>query len=238
MTWTDVVFAHWRYDVDAVQRLLPPPLTVQPYDGSAWVGLVLLHLTVAPPAGPSVPWLARFAEVNVRTYATDLSGRSAIWFFSLDADRLAAVVTARAATGLPYFWSQVRRHRSGDHVSYSARRRWPAPSGAGTSTAAEFGRDLAPTEVTQFDNYLTARFALWSTFGPQLIRIEAEHPPWPLRAALLRVDRLDLLTAAGLPPPTGEPIVHASDGVSVSIGWPRRITRSERRPPDRSPHGR
>jgi hypothetical protein len=40
--------------------------------------------------------VSNFCETNVRTYVRDRAGRSGIWFFSLDASRLGAVVTARA----------------------------------------------------------------------------------------------------------------------------------------------
>ncbi|WP_268904126.1 DUF2071 domain-containing protein [Candidatus Frankia alpina] len=47
---------------------------------------------------------------------------------------------------------------------------------------------------------------------------EVWHQPWPLhRADLLDVDD-HLLTAAGLPQPTGAPLVHYSPGVNVRIG--------------------
>ena len=53
---------------DDVQRLLPEGLTVETYDGSAWVGLVPFFLRAGLPRVPSIPWLSRFPETNVRTY--------------------------------------------------------------------------------------------------------------------------------------------------------------------------
>src|SRR5918912_739696 len=47
---------------------------------------------VRAPLVPAVPWLSRFPEINVRTYVRDGRGRRGIWFFSLDAARLAAVL--------------------------------------------------------------------------------------------------------------------------------------------------
>ena len=81
-------------------------LTVETMDGSAWVGLVPFFLRVGLPGVPSVPWLSRFAETNVRTYVRSRDGARGIWFFSLDAARLGAVVTARATYRIPYFWSK------------------------------------------------------------------------------------------------------------------------------------
>ena len=52
----------------------------------------------------------------------------------------------------------------------------------------------------------------------------AFHDPWPLhRATLLDLDD-SLVTAAGLPRPTGEPLVHYAPSVQVRIGWPARVS--------------
>src|SRR4051812_36251164 len=35
--WDELTFLHWRFEPDAVHRLLPRGLEVEPFDGSAWV---------------------------------------------------------------------------------------------------------------------------------------------------------------------------------------------------------
>src|SRR4051794_21708708 len=75
-------------------------------------------ITFRAPGLPAVPWLSRFGEVYVRTYVHDRHGRSGIWFFSLDAVRLPAVLAARAGYWLPYFWSDVSVRVSGDWLGY------------------------------------------------------------------------------------------------------------------------
>jgi hypothetical protein len=51
-----------------------------------------------------------------------------------------------------------------------------------------------------------------------------EHPRWPLYRATLVCLEEDLLTAAGLPPPAGEPVsVLYSPGVGVRMGAPGGI---------------
>ena len=47
--WEQVTFIHWRFDADVVQRLLPAGLSVETFDGSAWVGLVPFYMRVALP---------------------------------------------------------------------------------------------------------------------------------------------------------------------------------------------
>jgi uncharacterized protein YqjF (DUF2071 family) len=38
-SWCDLTFLHWRYPVEVVQKRVPPPLRVESFDGSAWVGI-------------------------------------------------------------------------------------------------------------------------------------------------------------------------------------------------------
>jgi uncharacterized protein len=121
--WETLTFLHWRCETAEVQRLVPQGLTVEEADGSAWVGLVPFRMTVAPPGLPTPPWLGRFAETNVRTYVRDRHGRSGVWFFSLDAARLPAVLTARTAYHLPYFWSRMSVTVTAERVTYSSQRR-------------------------------------------------------------------------------------------------------------------
>jgi uncharacterized protein YqjF (DUF2071 family) len=223
--WDELAFLHWRFDADAVQRLLPSGLTVETMDGSAWVGLVPFFLRVGLPGVRPVPWLSRFEETNVRTYVRSPDGARGIWFFSLDAARLGAVLVARSTYRIPYFWSKLAIERSDARVSYRCRRRWPGPRGASSTVVLDIGDRFRAEELTELDHFLTARWSLFSAPRGGLRHALAAHDPWPLhRAHAAHVDD-DLVAAAGLPRPTGPPIVHWSPSVEVRIGWPSRVSR-------------
>lgn len=223
--WDELTFIHWRYPADTVQRLLPSGLEAETFDGSAWVGLVPFFLRVGLPGIPSVPWLSRFPETNVRTYVRSADGESGIWFFSLDAARLGAVVVARATYRLPYFWSRMRLTRAGTRLTYDCHRRWPRPRGATCSAIVDIGEQFASHELRELDHFLTARWALFSAPRSGLHYARAFHHPWPLHRCHLVHLRDDLVTAAGLPPPVGQPLVHYSPSVEVRIGWPSPVGR-------------
>jgi uncharacterized protein YqjF (DUF2071 family) len=221
--WDDLTFLHWRFSVDEVQRLLPEGLEVETCDGSAWVGLVPFHLRVGLPHLPPVPWLSQFAETNVRTYVRSSDGLSGIWFFSLDAARLGAVVVARSTYRIPYFWSRMRIERTASGITYECRRRWPGPRGATSRVAIDIGEPFDAAELNDLDHFLTARWALHSAPRSGLHHARASHEPWPLcRARALACDD-HLVAAAGLPAPTGAPLVHHSPSVEVRIGWPHEL---------------
>jgi uncharacterized protein len=221
--WDELTFLHWRFRAEDVQALLPAGLEVEQCDGSAWVGLVPFLIRVGLPRVRPLPWVSQFPETNVRTYVRSADGRVGIWFFSLDAARLGAVLAARSTYRLPYLWSRMRIRRSGDVVRYECRRRWPGPRGARSSATIEVGDPFEPAELSDLDHFLTARWALYSASRSGLRRAEASHDPWPLRRARALHVEDELLAAAGLPAPTGEPLVHFSDSVEVRIGTPRRV---------------
>src|SRR3984957_11400975 len=216
-----LTFLHWQFAAADVQRLLPDGLDVETYDGAAWVGLVPFYMRVATPGGRRVPWASNFCETNVRTYVRDQAGRSGIWFFSLDAARLGAVVTARITPyRLPYFWSSMRLGERGSEIAYLSRRRWPSPRPATSRLRIGIGTPIAPADVTALEHFLTARWRLFSVTGGRPASARGFRPPWsPHRAQPLVVED-HLLTAAGLPAPEGEPLVHYSPGVDVAIGRP------------------
>jgi uncharacterized protein YqjF (DUF2071 family) len=220
MQWLTLTFMHWPYPADVVQRLLPPGLTVETYDGQAWVGLVPFTMTIGLPRAPAVPWLSYFPETNIRTYARGPGGETGVWFMSLDAARLPAVMAARTAWGLPYYWSRMAVQRQGDVVTYTSARHRPHPR-ARHSSHVSIGPPIPAYDLTTLDHYLTARFGLWAYHFGRIWHSRVDHAPWPLRRA--RVDRLDdeLVMAAGLPAPPGEPVVHFSAGVQVRVGRPR-----------------
>ena len=221
--WNHITFIHWRYPATIVQSMLPQELTVETLDGSAWIGLTPFRMEgLRAPMTPTVPWLSTFPEVNVRTYVHDKQERSGIWFLSLDAALLPAVLAARAGYWLPYFWSNMAVELTNDRIIYRCRRRWPGPTGARGDAEVVTGPPLAESEYDELAHFLTARYRLFSVVAGRLVAAEAEHPAWPLHRAELAYLDQTLLHSAHLPSPTGEPLIHMSPGVPVRIGmWHR-----------------
>jgi uncharacterized protein YqjF (DUF2071 family) len=223
-TWARLTFLHWSYDPAVVQAQLPDGLRVETFDDRAWVGLVPFFMHVRLPHGRDLGRLTCFPETNVRTYAVDADGNHGVWFLSLDATNLPAVLCGRGGYAVPYHWSQMQVQTLGDIAAYSCRRRWPGPCPARSEVAVRIGELYAPGELTDFDHWLTARFRLFANPWDRGLRYAlAEHDVWPLhRAEVLHVDDT-LVTAAGLPAPVGDPVVHWSPGVDVRIGLPHRL---------------
>ena len=227
--WDLISFLHWRYQPEVVEPLLPRGLRLETFDGSAWIGLIpFLMRGVRAPGAPAVPWLSRFPEINVRTYVRDERGSSGIWFLSLDAARLPAVLGARAAYRLPYFWSDMAVQVDGRHIDYRCRRHLRSRDIARCDAGVSVGAPLSEPARDELTHFLTARFRLFTVILGRLAAAEAEHRAWPLHHAELRHLDQNLLHHAGLPAPAGVPLVHASPGVAVRVGMWHRVPAGER----------
>ena len=108
-SWHDLLFAHWRVDERLLRPHIPAAFDIDRFDGSAWLGVVPFTMTNVTLRGvPPVPRLSAFPEINVRTYVSPRDGKRGVFFFSLDAARLLAVLGARAMFRLPYFKASMR----------------------------------------------------------------------------------------------------------------------------------
>lgn len=221
--WHDLASVHWPYDPALVQSLLPAGLRVDTFGGTAWVGLIPFHMRrIRLPGLPSFGPLSTFPETNIRTYITDPTGRRGVWFASLDVTRLVPVLVARATYRLPYGWAAMSIRRTGDEIRYASRRRWPQ-RGASSQVRLRIGDRIDAGDLTALDHFLTARWALGSTFFGRLLWAEIEHEAWPLhRAEVLELSQT-LTGAAGLPEPESAPYALWSPGVEVRIGRPHAM---------------
>jgi hypothetical protein len=213
--WRNLTFLHWRYEPAAIACTLPNGLTLDTFDGSAWVGLVPFVLSGVQLYGfPALPWIAEFPETNVRTYVRGSDGERGVWFFTLEASRLAAVLIARAWYDLPYRWASMQVTRTGSLIEYRSKR--SSFFGEGQSDVAiEIGENL---DTAELDRFLTARFRLYTAARGRIAYAQIEHDPWPLQHARLTRLNENLLQNSGVTRPVGAPLVHFSEELAVKAG--------------------
>ena len=226
-SWCDLTFLHWAVHPDEVARRMPPGVRPDTLDGVTYVGLIPFRMVGAGIGrGPGVPWLGSFLETNVRLYSVDDTGRRGIVFLSLDADRAAVVVGARAAYGLPYRWARMRHRVTGDTHTYDARLRRPGPR----TESHVVIRVGARRESTRLDEFLSARWGLHVRWWRRTSYVPNRHEPWPVHdAEVLALDD-GLMGSVGLPDLAARPPDHVafSPGVHTDFGLPGDATRPRR----------
>ncbi len=225
--WRDLTFLHWAIDPKEVARRMPPGVRPDTLDGVTYVGLIPFRMVGAGIAGgPGVPWLGSFLETNVRLYSVDETGRRGIVFLSLDADRAAVMVGARAAFGLPYRWARMRYQQSGDVHSYDARLRYPGRAAASHIVI----RAGAKRQSTELDDFLSARWGLHVRWWGKTWYVPNRHEVWPVHNAQVLALDDGLVASVGLPDLAARAPDHVafSPGVRTEFGFPGDASRPRR----------
>lgn len=213
--WAQVTFLHWRVAASVVAPLLPEGVRPDEHDGSSWVGLIAFQLEDATLFGsPPGPYFGTFAEVNVRLYGVDETGRRGVVFRSLEASRLAAVLAARVAFSIPYVWSQTSMTEMDGAFDYRADRHF------GRGATRIRARAAQPRTPDATDEFLTARWGLFTRRFGRTVWLPNTHAAWPLRACELLGLQDTLVAAAGIPGIAQRPpdSVLFSDGVTARFG--------------------
>jgi uncharacterized protein YqjF (DUF2071 family) len=220
--WGKLLFMHWRISEESLRPLIPERLTIDKFDGSAWIAVTpftMWDIRAFPPYLPPVPGLSSMHELNVRTYV-HLDGVPGVWFFSLDANSSVAVMAARTFFHLPYFNAEMELEESGKSIIYSSSRKEH-----GDAPRAEFdatwqiGEMLPFTHPGSLEFFLTERYCLYSAHKQKLYRCRIYHQPWPLQKAELSALSSTMIESHGLPSPKDEPLLHYAAEISVDI-WP------------------
>jgi uncharacterized protein YqjF (DUF2071 family) len=217
--WADLLFLHWEVDPAELRAKLPSELTLDLFDGRAFVGLVPFTMTgIRLPWAPPVLGLSSFHEVNLRTYVHRDGRDPGVWFFSLDAANSLAVLFARRYWKLPYHRANIQLKRAaGGAIHYTSERLWPGPTPARCEVRYQSVGDPAPAALGSLDNFLAERYILYANAEGGLYSGRVHHRPYPLQPALVELVDESLFAAAGLARPLTEPLAHYAGEVRVGI---------------------
>ena len=219
--WEKLLFAHWSFPPEQIEPLIPKGLTLETYDGKAWIGVVPFLMNNVHPRGLfNVPWLSKFLELNVRTYVV-ADNKPGVFFFSLDAANSVGVFLGRNWFRLPYFNANMSLGIDGDNVRYhSTRSHRKAHSGIFEATYKPVSEVFHAERGTR-DHFLTERYCLYAIDRHnQLYRAEVHHPQWPLQHATADIN---INTVAPIDIPDESPILHYADGLDVVVWALRKI---------------
>ena len=219
--WRRLLVAHWRVDAGALVRRLPAGVALDRFQDEAWLAVTPFVATVRPRALPAIPYVSTFAELNVRTYVVR-DGRPGVYFFSLDATSVLAVLGARVAYALPYFPARATADATDGEVRYRLqgwRTLWHRVGFAASS------RPVSPAERARpgtLEHWLVERYRLYTTDRRGRVwHADIHHRPWPLQRAAGTIVAKEVAAAAGVDLPEAAPLLHYADELDVLV-WPPR----------------
>ena len=226
--WTHVLFTHWPVRPALVQSRLPAGLTVDTFDGWAWLGVVpfvmdRIRVRTFGQHSLSIPGVTAFPELNLRTYVRAPNGATGVYFFSLDAASLLGVLGARLAFGLPYFWarmeSRTELNTGAGLITYRSQRLL----GGEVNFSARYRSLGLPSPDDDLCRFLTERYALFvRRFGAVQVG-HIQHGPWNLQQAEAEIFHDDLPASFGLPAPDRPRLLHFGPEVHMQAWTLRRV---------------
>lgn len=223
--WRNLLFLHWRFDPKLIDSTLPPGLEVDTFDGSAWVGIVPFQMERIRFLGCPLPGkLGGFPELNLRTYARLKDGRSAVWFYSLDADSPLAVWGGRTLFRLNYRNATMRVRENGRKIVFNSRC-------AGGDATDQFiwespNENLRTASEGTLENFLLERYHLFarSRRTGKLFLGTVSHEPYRFRKVTPTQWTDHLFRQNGMESPGREPdSILTAPGFRVGIHPLRKV---------------
>jgi hypothetical protein len=220
-SWHDLLFAHWAMPAEKIRPLVPEELELDLRDGQAYVAVTPFWMSgIRWRYAPPLPFLRKFCELNVRTYVRYKSVPG-VYFFSLDAGSLPAVLGARRAYKLPYFHAAMLIRSTGETYEYtSSRLQMPRP--------ADFHARYHPVsearvrEKDSIEYFLTERYCLYTVSLGSVLRAYIHHAPWRLQDAAADFGINTVAQASGIELPRSKPLLHFSRLLEVLVWWPEK----------------
>jgi len=153
--WGKLLFMHWAIDAELLRPLIPAQLSIDSFDGQAWIGVVPFTMWgIRASFLPPIPGTSAFHELNVRTYV-HCNGVPGVWFFSLDAASSLAVWGARTFYHLPYFNAEMSLVQQGNSIKYHSTRKDERGAPAQLDAQWTIGEPLAQARPGSLEFFLT-----------------------------------------------------------------------------------
>ena len=236
-SWNDVLFAHFAVTPAILRPLVPDSLTLETYDGAAWLTISPFCTSHLRPSGvPPLPMLSFFPQVNVRTCVT-AEDKPGVFNFSVDAANLSAVWLARVFFRMPYWHAAIQvsgatvqarqaRHRGENTIRVRSRRLHGPAARSGPATfevAYSPEGEVRRARPGSLDEFLTERYCVYSYNRGKLYRTEVHHQPWPLQSTGVEIRGNSLGDPLGLALPLKPDLCHFSRCNKLLTWAPERI---------------
>jgi len=219
----DLLFAHWPLEAAEIAPLLPAPLEVETFAGSAWISIVPFRADRLRMRGvPGIP--GRLPGLSLRTSVRERGGgQRGAYLFSLDGANPLAVTVARAVYHVPCYWSLMSLRQTAEReFLYKSERLFSSrPAGfAARYRSLGVTPGLAAPRAGTLEHFLTGRDCLFAAdrrgrvFRGPIHRIAA-----PLESAEAEFLCNELPGAHGIRLPATPPILHYARQQAVYL-WP------------------
>lgn len=227
--WENLLFCHWRVPQAVLRPHIPDDLTIDSFDGSAWISLVPMRMAeIHYRELPGIPGLDNFPEMNLRTYVTH-HDRPGVYFLSLDTTSATNVWLARNVFHLPYFQAEQSIDDRSLPIHFTSRRMGHGQPAAEVNVHYQpVGEPFTPGEDS-LEHFLSERYAMYTvTQDGVILRGDIEHEPWEMQSAEATIDVNTMLAAYDIPVLDQPPLLSFARSLDVLCWRPVFVSSTTR----------
>lgn len=209
--WNKAFFLHWEVAPELLIPLLPKSVTLDTFNGNAWISLVAFDMNhIGMRSLPRLPHISDFHEINIRTYIK-CKGKPSVYFLSMEGSKRSSCAILKAISKFPYEYSKMKR----TDFSYESQN---ATANNSFKLIYRLKSELVKKDET--DVWLTERYAVFQEHKNKLIEYDVHHVEWTLQPILIKELKLDYPKLNHLI--NNQPDrTHYSEGVKV-LTWDKR----------------
>jgi uncharacterized protein YqjF (DUF2071 family) len=212
--WESLLFCHWEVSPELLRPLIPAQLEIDTFQGTAYIGVVPFKMRKIRPRWLPSALAVNFLETNVRTYVL-YNNQPGVYFFSLDANSVSAVLAARVGWSLPYYYATMSADQHDGLQQYRSRR-WGGQ--ASHDVSFRVSDELGPSVEGSREHFLLERYLMFTERRNQIEVGQVYHQPYHVYLATVEKISDSLVTAAKLPNIDRRPdLVHYCPGVDVEV---------------------
>lgn len=222
----ETLFLHWEVDPAVVRPLVSSALSLDLYEGLAFVAMIFRRTTSVRPYGTDAAAFASYYEVHLRTYVQH-NGAAGLWYFSMDSGNDVVGRVGRAWMKLPFFHA-----KSEGCCASKARRGWARSErlaeqgrGAMADVSYELGASVGAFVDATLEGFLHNRVRVYSEHEGALYLTRLRHEPYTFCEVKVRSLEETLSLAAHLSLPSSKPLLAFCAERAVLDLWPVALVR-------------
>lgn len=210
--WNNVIFLHWQVEIEELRKFVPDNLEIDFFNQKPWVSLVAFTMEkIRPKYLPSFAPISNFDEINIRTYVRK-NNKSGVYFLSIEGGTKISCKISKSLSELPYRFSKMTRQKN-TYKSYNQIFK--------DNLYLEFSKGTLLKKKTDFEEWVTERYALFQDSGDTINSFEIHHIEWPLYDIEIEQINVDYPRFSGML--NNSPVYkHYSPGVQV-IAWDKEV---------------
>lgn len=181
--WSPTLFVHWETSADVIRPLLPKALTLDTWEGRAFVSLVVVDIKRARPRGlPPLPGTRAYQQLNLRTYVTH-EGDPGLYFFGAYLTKALPAIAQAVSLGVPTRRVHMSLFRSPTDLELRVEPHEGMQEGLRLHAVIE--GEPRYVRSGSLEAWLHERYRAYGVRGRTLVRADVRHRPWLLSPARL-----------------------------------------------------